>query len=66
MMTACGPSMPRSSASIPASLDAPCDDLSTLDGATGAHVLPWAADTVHKYQLCAARVEALRAIYPKE
>ena len=33
----------------------PCPKLVTLQGATGADVLRWSADTVRKYQLCAAQ-----------
>ncbi len=43
----------------------PCPKLVTLQGATGADVLRWSADTVRKYQLCAAQVEGLLAAWPK-
>ena len=47
---------------VPAAVLNPVQE-GTLQGTTGADVLRWSADTVRKYQLCAAQVEGLRAAW---
>ena len=64
-ISGCASSTPKSSAPIPQALAQPCPKLATLQGATGADVLRWSADTVRKYQLCAAQVEGLQAAWPE-
>ena len=64
MMMGCASSTPKSSAPIPQALAKPCPKLATRQGVTGADVLRWSADTVRKYQLCAAQVEGLRGAWP--
>lgn len=55
MTTGCASSTPPSEAPIQASLRQPCPDLQSLEGTTGADVLPWAMVTVKAYRVCQDR-----------
>ncbi|OTG65047.1 hypothetical protein B9T28_09620 [Acinetobacter silvestris] len=43
---------------IPANLMQPCPDLQILESGQGRSVLPWAVDTVAKYNECSAQIDA--------
>lgn len=58
--------VPSKANKIPADLVQPCPRLQELSGTTGKHILPWAVQTVHTYNDCKARHEALiRAVEHK-
>ena len=60
MLTACANStVPSAPNKPPADLAQSCPALQPLTGTTGAQILPWALQTVHLYNDCKARHEAL-------
>lgn len=70
ILTACGCTnliVPSKANKLPADLIQPCPQLQELTGTTGKHILPWAVQTVHTYNDCKARHEALvKAVMPPD